>query len=133
MLGSPSLMAAARRPVVVPDGSQESASPQFDADTFRRQKLDHLLEDEVASMMGTAVKTLRNWRSAGVGPPGPQFGRQVMYPISGIESCLEENLNATSSEERTVGVSVRHQRPTSGLKSDRLGGHRTKQEKSRAA
>jgi hypothetical protein len=106
---------------------------QFDADAFRRQNLNHLLEDEAASIMGTTVKTLRNWRSLRVGPSWTKVGRTVMYPISGIESYLEGHLNATTREERAVGVSVYHQRPTPGHKPDRIGGHRTKQEKSRAA
>jgi hypothetical protein len=65
---------------------------------------------EVAVLMGVAVKTLRNWRSAEVGPRWTKFGRQVLYPVAGIEGYLEGNVNATWKKERTMGVSVQNRR-----------------------
>jgi hypothetical protein len=118
---------------IVPDEASKSTVPCFDPNEFRRQKLDYLLEAEVASMTGVAVKTLRNWRAASIGPCWTRFGRKIMYPISAIESYLEENLNATTSKERTVGIPIQNRRSGKGVSANRLGGHRTKQEKSRAA
>ncbi|HLG94731.1 MAG TPA: helix-turn-helix domain-containing protein [Bryobacteraceae bacterium] len=119
--------------VIVPIDEVQSSSGVFDAAAFRRRTLGYLSEIELASMMGITVKTLRNWRSAQIGPRWTKFGRQVMYPISGLESLLEEQTIAPSTEERKMGIPIQNCRVAPSVKPHRLGGYRTKQEKSRAA
>ena len=113
--------------------STPSDPDRADLEQFRRERLGCLLEAELAAMMGIAIKTLRNWRSSGLGPRWTKFGRKILYPTTGLESYLGGNLNATTSKERTVGVPIQNRRSAKGVSANRLGGHRTKQEKSRAA
>ena len=44
-----------------------------------------MTETEAAALMEIAPKTLRNWRSAGKGPPFTKRGMEVVYHLSDIQ------------------------------------------------
>src|SRR5687767_7045193 len=45
--------------------------------------------DELAAFLKVPVKTLYNWRSTGVGPPGIRIGRYVRYQQADIDAWLK--------------------------------------------
>jgi predicted DNA-binding transcriptional regulator AlpA len=47
--------------------------------------------DEVARTLRVSEGTLRNWRSALLGPDFVRIGRVVRYPASDIERYLDES------------------------------------------
>lgn len=49
-----------------------------------------LNEREVAEFLGYHVQTLRNQRSAGVGPPYIKINRSVRYQLDDIQAYLSE-------------------------------------------
>jgi hypothetical protein len=57
-------------------------------DGAARQGTGFLTEAELAARYRGLVSagTLRNWRSQGRGPPFVKVGRQVLYPIVGLEA-----------------------------------------------
>lgn len=102
------------------------------AERIRHQELRLWTEEEVAMIFNISVKTLRNWRSLRIGPAWTKFGHRVHYPQDGVADYLEQNTHVTQSEEGKVGVPLYGRQPASES-SHRFGGHRTKQEKSRAS
>lgn len=53
--------------------------------------LNRLLnENDVAELFGYHVQTLRNQRSAGVGPPYIKINRSVRYRLEDIQEYLSE-------------------------------------------
>jgi len=46
-------------------------------------------EDQVAEATGVKKPTLRNWRSAGKGPPWFRIGNVVFYPGPGLREFVE--------------------------------------------
>jgi hypothetical protein len=77
--------------LVVPGGNAddsqvaEQATPQF---------VNELVIERV---LGVPVKTLRNWRVSGRGPPFSKFGASVRYEIAtAIRWARERQVNSTS-------------------------------------
>jgi predicted site-specific integrase-resolvase len=51
------------------------------ADTSKPSFLaDHNREEEEAGKLGVSVKTLRNWRRDGIGPPWAMIAGRIYYP-----------------------------------------------------
>jgi hypothetical protein len=50
-----------------------------------------LTEAETATEIGKTVRTLRQWRRKGVGPPYAQFGRTVKYNRSALIDFYKSN------------------------------------------
>lgn len=51
-----------------------------------------LTEQAAAKRLERKPKTLRNWRSAGLGPPFVRYGRSVYYPQAGLDAWQKANL-----------------------------------------
>jgi hypothetical protein len=65
-----------------------------------------LTDEEAARVLGVAVKTMRNWRSKGFGPPWIAVGRKlVRYRPSDLRAFQEVNLRRSTSQARTDDLS----------------------------
>jgi hypothetical protein len=65
-----------------------------------------LTDEEAARVIGVAVKTMRNWRSKGLGPPWVAVGRKlVRYRPSDLRAFQEANLRRSTSQARTNDLS----------------------------
>jgi hypothetical protein len=63
----------------------EQATPQF--------VNEHVIEQ----VLGVPVKTLRNWRVSGRGPPFSKFGASVRYELAtAVQWARERQVNSTS-------------------------------------
>ena len=61
-----------------------------------------LKEEEAAEVLGLAVKTLRNWRGKGIGPPWVAVGpKLVRYRPQDLRAYQEANLRRSTSRART--------------------------------
>jgi hypothetical protein len=61
-----------------------------------------LTEEEAARAIGVAVKTMRNWRVKGIGPPFVATGpKLVRYRPRDLRAYQEENLRRSTSRART--------------------------------
>ena len=61
-----------------------------------------LTEEEAARIVGVAVKTMRNWRSKGIGPPWIAVGRKlVRYRPADLRAYQEANLRRWTGTART--------------------------------
>ncbi len=58
----------------------------------RRILADFLTEDETASELRQAKRTLRKWRTAGSGPPFIKVGRDTLYPRDALLEWLSSKL-----------------------------------------
>lgn len=47
-----------------------------------------LTPEEVAALLGVAVQTLYNWRSAGVGPASLKVGKYVRYEPAAVDAYI---------------------------------------------
>lgn len=56
----------------------------------------YLTDDEVSERLRglVSVGTLRNWRSARIGPPYVKIGKAVLYPIAELDAWERKNLIA---------------------------------------
>ena len=54
-----------------------------------RSLLNFLTEEEVASMLGVSVRTLRNWRLLNKGPKFRKFGSACRYALSDLDAWVE--------------------------------------------
>jgi len=45
--------------------------------------------DEVSEYLGVAAKTLRNWRSMGIGPRSTKIGGYIRYRWSDVDAFIE--------------------------------------------
>ena len=50
--------------------------------------------EEVAEHLGLTVKTLRNWRSRGIGPPGFLIGGAVRYRQEAVYAWVDAQADA---------------------------------------
>ena len=55
-------------------------------------------ERDLASLLNLSVKTLRNWRLSGYGPPYLKVGRLVRYRVSGLNVWLKSCERASTSD-----------------------------------
>jgi predicted DNA-binding transcriptional regulator AlpA len=55
-------------------------------------------ERDLASLLNLSVKTLRNWRLSGYGPPHLKVGRLVRYRVSELNLWLKSCERASSSD-----------------------------------
>ncbi len=55
-------------------------------------------ERDVASLLSLSVKTLRNWRLTGYGPPHLKVGRLVRYRVSDLKVWLKSCERASTSD-----------------------------------
>ena len=54
---------------------------------------DWLTEEETAAELRKKVRTVRRWRTDGIGPPYAQFGRTVMYHKDALRRyCLDQQV-----------------------------------------
>lgn len=52
-----------------------------------------MTDDEVAALLGRSVKTLANWRAAGLGPPcvrNPDTGRFLGYRLDELAAWMRQ-------------------------------------------
>lgn len=52
--------------------------------------------EEVATRLRIAVTTFRNWRVAGIGPPGTRMGKRVLFRRSDVEEWIAIRFQDTS-------------------------------------
>lgn len=52
---------------------------------------------EAAEYLGLAPKTLRNWRSAGVGPPGFTVGARVWFHAGDLDEWIDQQKAAAAA------------------------------------
>jgi excisionase family DNA binding protein len=51
---------------------------------------DYLTEAELAELLKVSVKTVRNWRKAGTGPPALRLGRGIRYRRRDVEAWASD-------------------------------------------
>jgi hypothetical protein len=93
-----------------------------------------LTEEEVATILQLAPKTLANWRSKRVGPPFTRCGRLIRYSETRLSKWTEartEVMDGIKSATREMALPVRGRRPRMDRK-HRFGRHRTQSEISRS-
>jgi excisionase family DNA binding protein len=56
-----------------------------------------ITEGEAADLLTLSVKTLRNWRLSGYGPPHLKVGRLVRYRLSDLKAWLKTCERASTS------------------------------------
>jgi predicted DNA-binding transcriptional regulator AlpA len=61
-----------------------------------------ITESQVADRLTLSVKTLRNWRLTGYGPPHLKVGRLVRYSVSGLKVWLKSCERASTSDRGTI-------------------------------
>jgi hypothetical protein len=65
----------------------------------RANLTDNLVREDVAAeILGLNVKTLRNWRVVGGGPPFAKLGGSVRYSPAQVRAWAGERLRLSSSE-----------------------------------
>jgi hypothetical protein len=65
------------------DAENDAANAKGETVTLKAGDL--LNENEVAEILKTAVRTLRNWRGLGKGPPYVKIGERIVrYPRRGV-------------------------------------------------
>ena len=74
-------------------------------ESYRNTKLDSddarlLTEHEVADLLAPSIKTLRNWRLSGYGPPHLKVGRLVRYRLSDVRAWLADCQRTSTSDGR---------------------------------
>ena len=52
---------------------------------------EYLSEVETGAELNTALRTLRDWRQKGEGPPYLKIARRVWYPRAGLAAWLKAN------------------------------------------
>lgn len=57
---------------------------------------DLLLEHEIAEWTRQNLRTLRYWRSQGVGPRWAKLGRRVVYRRADVQRWLDEQFETAS-------------------------------------
>jgi excisionase family DNA binding protein len=77
---------------------RQSASSVIDP---RHEAISHearlITEREAADLLTLSVKTLRNWRLSGYGPPHLKVGRLVRYRLSDLKAWLKTCERASTS------------------------------------
>ncbi|MBI4876134.1 MAG: helix-turn-helix domain-containing protein [Acidobacteria bacterium] len=86
--------------------------------------------EDLAALTGISPATLANWRSRGVGPGYYSVGRKILYAEEDVDAWLRENRHhhANTRTQRSVALPVLRRRPRV-QRSDRLGRHRTQQDR----
>jgi hypothetical protein len=63
-------------------------------------------EYEAARRLDISVKTARNWRYKGIGPPFVKYGSgrssPIRYPVRGLDEFIEANLRSSTSDTPRV-------------------------------
>jgi hypothetical protein len=78
----------------LPVATSSSADESQAADHATPQFVNELVIERV---LGVPVKTLRNWRVSGRGPPFSKFGASVRYElVTAIRWARERQVNSTS-------------------------------------
>ena len=57
-----------------------------------------ITEGEAADLLTLSVKTLRNWRLSGYGPPHLKLGRLVRFRLSDLKAWLKSCERASTSD-----------------------------------
>ncbi len=58
-----------------------------------------LIDAEVADRFKVTTRTLRNWRSEGLGPPWLRIGRQIRYDPKDLEAFQAEQKTPLRAEQ----------------------------------
>lgn len=74
----------------------------FSLNHLRHEAIDDearlITEGEAADLLTLSVKTLRNWRLSGYGPPHLKVGRLVRYRQSDLKAWLKTCERASTSD-----------------------------------
>lgn len=54
-----------------------------------RPLLGYFSEEQYASFRGLSLRSARNERARGAGPPFIRVGRKVFYPVSGVRAWMQ--------------------------------------------
>jgi predicted site-specific integrase-resolvase len=68
--------------------------------------IDLLTPEDVAKSLGVTVKTLANWRSAGLGPASLKVGKYARYEPTAVDAYIESlrpKSNVTPLPRRRAG------------------------------
>jgi hypothetical protein len=85
---------------VPPKNQGRSASSAIDVRHESICDEEHLItECEAAELLVIAVKTLRNWRFLGRGPPHLKVGRLVRYRLSDLKAWLKTCERSSTSDQ----------------------------------
>lgn len=60
---------------------------------------DRISERAAAALIGLSPKTLRNWRSAGQGPPSVSICRRAWYPLEQLVAWITATKSPAMSRE----------------------------------
>lgn len=60
---------------------------------------EYFSDKEIANKTGIAVKTLRNWRSLGIGPPFFKIESCVRYKADDVEAYLNSKRIETNGKD----------------------------------
>jgi hypothetical protein len=86
----------------IPDKKGVAKAPVQPAPVETAPLEPSLTDEEAARVIGVAVKTMRNWRTKGMGPPWVAVGRKlVRYRPSDLRAYQEANLRQSTSQART--------------------------------
>ena len=75
-----------------------------------------IIEGEAADLLTLSVKTLRNWRLSGYGPPHLKVGRLVRYRLSDVRAWLENARAQIRRTMRTNGIGTRPNGPANSFR-----------------
>ena len=75
---------------------RDSASFPIGSDSEDQARL--ITEREAADLLTLSVKTLRNWRLSGYGPPHLKLGRLVRFRLSDLKAWLKSCERASTSD-----------------------------------
>jgi excisionase family DNA binding protein len=60
---------------------------------------DLMLMEEVAERLRIPVKTLKDWRLDGIGPPGVKIGRRVKFRRRDVDAWIDAQFAAVDTPE----------------------------------
>ncbi len=67
-----------------------------------------LSPDDAAELTGIAKGTLKNWRSAGKGPPCYKLGRKMCYGLEELTAWIETHRYEPENTERSPEFGTLH-------------------------
>ncbi|MEY9775256.1 DNA-binding transcriptional MerR regulator [Arthrobacter sp. MW3 TE3886] len=66
------------------------SSKSLGPNTDQGKPVQYMTTEEVADWLRVAQKTLRNWRSSGLGPPTVKFYSAVRYERAAVEAWIDQ-------------------------------------------
>lgn len=61
---------------------------------------NYALPREVAEALYTTERTLRRWRTEGIGPPWAKIGHLVLYPRAGLREWVDAQVKTPPRSQR---------------------------------